>query len=37
MEYILEICNLEKRYGKFNAINKLNMKIPKRCYIWAYW
>lgn len=29
MEYILEICNLEKRYGKFNAISKLNMKIPK--------
>ena len=29
MKYILEICNLEKRYGKFNAISKLNMKIPK--------
>lgn len=29
MEYILEANNLEKRYGRFKAINDLNMHIPK--------
>lgn len=29
MKYILEIENLEKRYGKFKVINKLDMHIKK--------
>ena len=35
MKYILEIENLEKRYGKFKVINKLDMQ--KRFNIWTYW
>lgn len=29
MEYILETKNIKKRYGHFNALNNLNMHIPK--------
>ncbi len=29
MEYIVEVNNLEKRYGKFKALDNLNMQIPK--------
>lgn len=29
MEYIVEVNNLEKRYGKFKALENLNMQIPK--------
>lgn len=36
MYYILESDNLEKVYGKFQAINNLNMYIEKK-YLWAYW
>ena len=29
MEYILETENINKKYGQFNALNNLNMHIPK--------
>ncbi len=29
MEYILETENIKKKYGQFNALNNLNMHIPK--------
>lgn len=29
MEYILETNNLEKKYKKFKAVNKINIHIPK--------
>lgn len=29
MEYILETENIKKKYGQFNALNNLNMYIPK--------
>ncbi len=29
MEYILETKNIEKKYGKFKALNNINMHIPK--------
>ena len=29
MEYILETENINKKYGQFNALNNLNMNIPK--------
>ena len=32
MEYIIEVKNLEKKYGNFKALNNLNIHIEKEAY-----
>ena len=32
MEHIIEVKNLEKKYGNFKALNNLNIHIEKEAY-----